>query len=63
MIRIPLYVLGIPSEHTRWFTQVVATGPSSWSDFMQDADAVAEDILRFSRPDAAQPAAHLSGAR
>ena len=58
-----LYVLGIPSEHTRWFTQVVATGPSSWSDFMQDADAVADDILRILRPDTRQPSAQLSGAR
>lgn len=41
-----LYVLGIPCESIRWFTQVVATGPSQWSEFMTDADDVAADIVR-----------------
>lgn len=41
-----LHVLGIPSEHTRWFTQVVATGPGCWSEFMQDADDVASALLK-----------------
>ncbi len=40
-----LHVLGIPSEHSRWFTQVVATGPLRWSDFMRDADDVAGSVL------------------
>jgi hypothetical protein len=40
------HVLGIPTEHTRWFTQVVATGPRRWSDFMHNADDIAADLLR-----------------
>jgi hypothetical protein len=41
-----LYVLGIPSEYSRFFTQVVATGPTAWSEFMRDADDVASHLLR-----------------
>ncbi len=41
-----LHVLGIPSEHSRFFTQVVATGPAGWSEFMRDADDVARHLLR-----------------
>ncbi|MCS7476898.1 FAD/NAD(P)-binding protein [Umezawaea endophytica] len=41
-----LSVLGIPTEHSRFFTQVVATGPAGWSEFMRDADDVAQDVLR-----------------
>jgi hypothetical protein len=40
-----LYVLGIPSEFSRYFTQVVATGPTSWSEVMRDADDVARHLL------------------
>ncbi|MDQ0794215.1 FAD/NAD(P)-binding protein [Streptomyces sp. B1I3] len=41
-----LYVLGIPTEYSRYFTQVVATGPTGWSEFMRDADDVASHMLR-----------------
>lgn len=41
-----LHVIGIPSEHTRWFMQVVATGPRAWSDFMANADEIAAALLR-----------------
>ncbi|OCC08191.1 FAD/NAD(P)-binding protein [Streptomyces sp. PTY087I2] len=41
-----LHVLGIPTEHSRYFTQVVATGPAGWSEFMRDADDVAAHLLR-----------------
>ncbi|WP_434589222.1 FAD/NAD(P)-binding protein [Streptomyces sp. A5-4] len=37
-----LYVLGIPTEHTRWFMQAGSSRPGIWSDFVYDADAIAE---------------------
>ncbi len=40
-----LYVLGIPTEHTRWFMQSGSSRPHKWIDFMIDADAIAADIL------------------
>jgi FAD-NAD(P)-binding len=40
-----LYVLGIPTEHTRWFMQVGSSRPGMWSDFVRDADDVAADAL------------------
>jgi hypothetical protein len=40
-----LYVLGIPSEHTRWFMQVGSSRPGMWSDFVHDADAIAASAL------------------
>jgi uncharacterized NAD(P)/FAD-binding protein YdhS len=40
-----LYVLGIPTEHTRWFMQVGSSRPGTWSDFVRDADDVAADAL------------------
>ncbi|UIR30729.1 FAD/NAD(P)-binding protein [Priestia flexa] len=40
-----LYVLGIPTEHTRWFMQSGSSRPHKWIDFMIDADAIAFDIL------------------
>ena len=40
-----LHVLGIPSEFSRFFTQVVATGPTAWSEVMRDADDVARHLL------------------
>jgi methylaspartate mutase epsilon subunit len=42
-----LYVLGIPTEHTRWFTQVGSGRPGRWGDFTGDADAVAEHLMEF----------------
>lgn len=42
-----LYVLGIPSEHTRWFMQAGSSRPGFWTDFFVDADAIAADILKL----------------
>ncbi|MER6099637.1 FAD/NAD(P)-binding protein [Streptomyces sp. NPDC001728] len=39
------HVLGIPSEHTRWFTQVGSGRPGPWGSFTRDADAIAEALL------------------
>lgn len=41
-----LYVLGIPIEHTRWFMHAGSSRPGFWTDFVVDADAIAEDALR-----------------
>ncbi|MFI8519428.1 FAD/NAD(P)-binding protein [Streptomyces sp. NPDC085481] len=35
------HVIGIPSEHTRWFTQVGSGRPGPWGSFTRDADAIA----------------------
>ncbi|AZZ48109.1 hypothetical protein C5C31_01805 [Rathayibacter rathayi] len=40
-----LYVLGIPTEHTRWFMQAGSSRPGFWTDFVRDADAIAADVL------------------
>ncbi|MFE9068504.1 FAD/NAD(P)-binding protein [Streptomyces violaceusniger] len=40
-----LYVLGIPTENTRWFTQVGFARPGPWGDFVRDADAIAAHAL------------------
>jgi hypothetical protein len=40
-----LYVIGIPSEFTRWFTQVGSGRPRVWSGFTADADAIAAELL------------------
>jgi hypothetical protein len=40
-----LYVLGIPTEHTRWFMQVGSCRPGKWSDFITDADDIAAHSL------------------
>ncbi|MFD4639760.1 FAD/NAD(P)-binding protein [Lentzea sp. NPDC058436] len=40
-----LHVLGIPTEHTRWFMQVGSSRPGQWSDFVHDADAIAASVL------------------
>ncbi|MFF8438320.1 FAD/NAD(P)-binding protein [Streptomyces bacillaris] len=45
-IRPDLYALGIPTEHTRWFTQVGSSRPGVNTLFYQDADAIAADALR-----------------
>ncbi|MEV7568549.1 FAD/NAD(P)-binding protein [Streptomyces tanashiensis] len=39
------HVLGIPSEHTRWFTQVGSGRPGPWGSFTRDADAIAAALL------------------
>lgn len=40
-----LYVLGIPTEHTRWFMQGGSSRPGFWTDFVRDADAIAGHAL------------------
>jgi methylaspartate mutase epsilon subunit len=53
-----LHVLGIPTEHTRWFTFVGSGRPGPWNEFTRDADAIARATLRPVADDAAaaQPA-------
>jgi methylaspartate mutase epsilon subunit len=41
-----LYALGLPTEHTRWFTQVGSSRPGSATLFYRDADAIAAELLR-----------------
>ncbi|MEV0256364.1 FAD/NAD(P)-binding protein [Streptomyces sp. NPDC050732] len=40
-----LHVIGIPTENTRWFTFVGSGRPGPWSEFFDDADAIAGHIL------------------
>src|SRR5205807_5566707 len=40
-----VFVLGIPAEHTRWFTQVGSGRPGPWGEFTQDADTIAAGVL------------------
>lgn len=40
------YALGIPTEHTRWFTQVGSDTPNAATRFGRDAEAIAADILK-----------------
>ncbi|HWO64838.1 MAG TPA: FAD/NAD(P)-binding protein [Umezawaea sp.] len=40
-----LYVLGVPTEHTRWFTFVGSGRPGPWNEFTRDADAIARHAL------------------
>ncbi|MGV9885924.1 FAD/NAD(P)-binding protein [Streptomyces sp. NPDC003395] len=54
-----MYVLGIPSEFTRWFTQVGSGRPGVWGEFTADADAIAADALSGAPAAAGRPA--LSG--
>ncbi|MFD1145862.1 FAD/NAD(P)-binding protein [Saccharothrix hoggarensis] len=44
-----LFALGIPTENTRWFTQIGNGRPGPLTGFHADADAVAADILRARR--------------
>lgn len=59
------YVLGIPTEHTRWFMQGGSSRPGFWTDFVRDADAIAEDALRAASaaPAPARAAALTAGVR
>ncbi|MCL5226414.1 FAD/NAD(P)-binding protein [Pseudomonas nunensis] len=41
-----LYVLGLPSEHTRWFMQAGSSRPGFWTDFAQDAHHVAAHAMQ-----------------
>ncbi|MCE7001184.1 FAD/NAD(P)-binding protein [Saccharothrix sp. S26] len=40
-----VHALGLPTEHTRWFTQVGSGRPGMRTLFLRDADAVAERLL------------------
>ncbi|WP_406150190.1 FAD/NAD(P)-binding protein [Streptomyces anulatus] len=44
-----LYVLGVPTENARWFTQVGFARPGPWGDFVGDADAIAAHALEAGR--------------
>lgn len=55
-----LYVLGIPTEHTRWFMQAGSSRPGMWSDFVYDADDIAEHSLAPALADPRSPAAELA---
>ncbi len=50
-----LYVLGIPTEHTRWFTLVGSGRPGPWNEFTRDADAIARHALAAPAVVAAAP--------
>ncbi|MFC9793535.1 FAD/NAD(P)-binding protein [Streptomyces sp. NPDC127584] len=52
------HVLGIPSEFTRWFTQVGSGRPGPWGSFTRDADAIAEALVAAAEPVGAVRAAH-----
>ncbi|MGW2562118.1 FAD/NAD(P)-binding protein [Streptomyces sp. NPDC001514] len=51
-----LYVLGIPTEHTRWFMQGGSSRPGFWTDFVQNADAIAADVVAPVQTLVAEPA-------
>lgn len=55
-----LYVLGIPTEHARWFMQGGSSRPGFWTDFVQNADAIAVDIVTPLRTAAPATSAALS---
>ncbi len=40
-----IHILGIPTEHVRWFMQSGSSRPDFWIDFMIDADAISESML------------------
>ncbi|MFD0884795.1 FAD/NAD(P)-binding protein [Streptosporangium algeriense] len=40
-----IHVLGLPTEHTRWFTLVGSGRPGPWNEFIRDADAIAARVL------------------
>ncbi|EDM67227.1 hypothetical protein PE36_22605 [Moritella sp. PE36] len=42
-----IFVLGIPTEHTRWFMQSGSSRPAHWIDFMIDADNIAKSALNI----------------
>ncbi|MFI8194314.1 FAD/NAD(P)-binding protein [Streptomyces sp. NPDC085946] len=56
-----LYALGIPTEHTRWFTQVGSSRPGVSTLFYRDADAIAVDALRPLPAPAPAPAPARAG--
>lgn len=44
-----LYAIGIPTEHTRWFTQVGSSRPAVQTSFSRDAAVIVDDILSSAR--------------
>jgi methylaspartate mutase epsilon subunit len=61
-----LYALGVPTENTRWFTQIGTGRPGPMTGFHTDADGIAEDVLRHraairkpTTPAVAHPAAAI----
>lgn len=40
-----MYILGLPTEGTRWYTQIGSGRPGYWNDFTRDADSVAADLM------------------
>lgn len=59
-----MYVLGIPTESTRWFMQVGIGRPGPWGEFFRDADAIAQaalsriELTSLPPEDGASPGAH-----
>jgi len=51
-----MYLLGIPTESTRWFMQVGIGRPGPWGDFFRDADAIAQAALSRIEPAGPAPA-------
>jgi len=41
-----IFALGIPTEHTRWFTQVGSDTPNAVTRFSKDAEAIASQVLQ-----------------
>jgi hypothetical protein len=41
-----MYVLGTPTERTRWYTQVSGSRPGRWDEFVEDGDAIATNLLK-----------------
>lgn len=41
-----IFALGIPTEHTRWFTQVGSDTPNAVTRFSKDAEAIAAQVLQ-----------------
>jgi FAD-NAD(P)-binding len=41
-----MYVLGVPTEQTRWYTQLIGGRPGRWDGFVADGDAIAAHLLK-----------------
>lgn len=50
-----MYVLGVPTEFTRWFTLVGSGRPGPWNEFVRDADAIAAHALSVPADEARPP--------
>jgi hypothetical protein len=64
-VRANIFVLGLPTEHARWFTQVGSSKPGASTSFTRDAEAIARSsltqLLGQTIPDTAAPAVHSAG--